>query len=57
GYVDTDMADDIDGRKSTIGYVFILSGTAVSWVSRLQKIVALSTTEDEYVDVAELSRS
>jgi hypothetical protein len=45
GFVDFDMAGDIDSRKSTTGYVFTLGGAAISWVSRLQKNVALSTTE------------
>jgi hypothetical protein len=48
GFVDFDMAGDIDSRKSTTGYVFTLGGAAISWVSRLQKIIALSTTEAEY---------
>ncbi|KAE8713932.1 Detected protein of unknown function [Hibiscus syriacus] len=42
-------------RRSTTGYVYTLGGTAVSWVSQLQKIVALSTTEAEYVAVTEAS--
>ncbi|KAL6334618.1 hypothetical protein AAG906_019470 [Vitis piasezkii] len=49
GYVDADFAGDIDSRKSTIGFVFILGGTAISWASNLQKIVTLSTIEVEYV--------
>ena len=56
GFVDADMAGDVDGRKSTIGYVYALGGTAVSWVSKLQKIVALSTTEAEYVALTEASK-
>ena len=56
GFVDADMAGDVDGRKSTTGYVYTLGGTAVSWVSKLQKIVALSTTEAEYVAVTEASK-
>lgn len=35
--------------KSTTSYTFTLSGTTVSWVSKLQKIVVLSLTEAEYV--------
>ena len=50
------MVGDLDGRKSTTGYVYIMGGTAVSWVSKLQKIVALSTTEAEYVAVTEASK-
>ena len=49
GYVDSDLARDIDTRWSTIGYVFTIGGAAVSWGSRLQRINALSTTETEYV--------
>ncbi|KAE8694473.1 hypothetical protein F3Y22_tig00110783pilonHSYRG00316 [Hibiscus syriacus] len=43
-------------RRSTTGYVYTLGGTAVSWVSQLQKIVALSTTEVEYVAVMEANK-
>ncbi|KAL5754374.1 hypothetical protein ACOSP7_022594 [Xanthoceras sorbifolium] len=56
GYVDADLAGNVDIRKSTTGYVYTLGGTAVSWVSQLQKIVALSTTEAEYVVVTEASK-
>jgi len=49
GYVDSDFAGDLDKRKSTTGYVFTLVGAAVSWLSKLQTIVALSTTEAEYI--------
>ena len=40
GYVNSDFADDVDSRRSTAGYVFTLGSEAVSWVSRLQTIVA-----------------
>jgi hypothetical protein len=49
GYVDSDFAGDLEKRKSTTGYVFIIAGGAVSWVSKLQTVVALSTTEAEYM--------
>ncbi|XP_073148775.1 retrovirus-related Pol polyprotein from transposon TNT 1-94 isoform X1 [Henckelia pumila] len=49
GYVDSDYAGDPDKRKSTTGYVFTVAGGAVSWVSKLQTVVALSTTEAEYM--------
>ncbi|KAH9803717.1 hypothetical protein KPL71_001892 [Citrus sinensis] len=49
GYVDSDFARDLDKRKSTTGYVFTLAGATVSWVSKLQTVVALSTTEAEYM--------
>ncbi|XP_068667674.1 secreted RxLR effector protein 161-like [Aristolochia californica] len=53
---DTNMTGDIDGRKSTTGYVYTLGATTVSWVSKLQKIVALSTIEAEYVVVTEANK-
>ncbi|KAH9647635.1 hypothetical protein KPL70_025262 [Citrus sinensis] len=49
GYVDSDFAGDLDKRKSITGYVFVLSRTVVSWVSKLQTVVALSTTKAEYM--------
>jgi hypothetical protein len=56
GYVDADLAGDVDSRKSTTGFVYTLGGTAVCWASKLQKIVALSTTEAEYVAVTEAGK-
>lgn len=53
GYVDADFAANIDTRKSLTGYVFTLFGTAVSWKSTHQSVVALSTTEAEYVALTE----
>jgi len=51
GYIDSDFVGDLEKRKSTTGYVFIIAGGAVSWVSKLQTVVALSTTEAEYMAV------
>ena len=56
GYVDADMAGDKDNRRSTTGYVFTVGGTTVSWVSKIQSVVALSTTEAEYVAATEASK-
>ena len=52
GFVDSDYAGDEDDRKSTSGYVFMNGGGAISWASRKQPIVTLSTTEAEYVSAA-----
>jgi hypothetical protein len=49
GYVDLDMVGDKDNRRSTIGYVFNVGGTTVSWILKLQNFFALSMTEEEYV--------
>lgn len=56
GYTDADMAGDLDSRKSTSGYIYTFAGGAVSWQSRLQKCVALSTTEAEYIAAAETGK-
>ena len=56
GYVDVDMARDKDSRRSTKGYAFTISGTTVSWISNMQKVVALSTMEAEYVVATEASK-
>ncbi|GKA88247.1 retrovirus-related pol polyprotein from transposon TNT 1-94, partial [Tanacetum coccineum] len=47
---------DLDGSKSTTGYVFTLYKGTVSWVSKLQSVVAMSTTEAEYVAAAQASK-
>lgn len=52
GYSDSDYAGDVETRRSTSGFVFYLSGAAVTWSSQRQKIVTLSTTEAEYVAAA-----
>ncbi|KAF2286317.1 hypothetical protein GH714_013784 [Hevea brasiliensis] len=53
GYADSDFAGDLDKRRSLTGYLFTLSGSAISWKATLQSIVALSTTEAEYMALAE----
>ncbi|GJX81204.1 putative RNA-directed DNA polymerase [Tanacetum coccineum] len=53
GYTDSDLAGNKDNMKSTSGYLMTFAGGAVSWQSRLQKCVALSTTEAEYVAATE----
>ena len=49
GFSDADWARDIDSRHSTTGNLFVMSGAAISWLSRKQPVVALSTTEAEYI--------
>lgn len=57
GFVDCNLARDIDTRRSTIGYFFTIGSTAVKyWISRLQKVIALSTTKAEYVATMEASK-
>jgi hypothetical protein len=52
GYCDADYAGDVDKRKSTSGQVFLLNGTAISWASKLQPTIAMSTCEAEFVAAA-----
>jgi hypothetical protein len=56
GYVDSYTTSDKDSRRRTTWYVFTVGGTTVSWISKLQKVVALSTTEVEYVAATEASK-
>jgi len=52
GYSDADWVGDTDDRKSTSGYLFRISRTAVSWRSKKQTCVTLSTAEAEYMALA-----
>ena len=45
GYCDSDWASDINTRKSTSGYAFILANAAITWKSRKQSTITLSSTE------------
>ncbi|CAA7054408.1 unnamed protein product [Microthlaspi erraticum] len=49
GFCDSDYATDIDKRRSVTGFIFQVWGNTISWRSNLQSVVALSTTEAEYM--------
>ena len=51
-YTDNDYVGDIDDRKITSGYVFLLNDGAMSWSFKKQPVVTLSTTEAEFVAAA-----
>ncbi|XP_073220240.1 secreted RxLR effector protein 161-like [Cicer arietinum] len=55
GYVDSDYAGNMDARKSIFGYVFTLYGTDVSWRAVTQSVVALSTTQVEFIALTKVS--
>ena len=53
GYCDADYAGDHDDRKSRTGYLFLLANGAIAWCSKRQGCTADSTTEAEFVAMAE----
>lgn len=51
GYSNSYMDEEIDSRNSTLGYMIKFVGGVVAWQSKLQKCVALSTTEAEFITI------
>lgn len=49
GYTDSDLAGDVDDRRSTGGMAFYINGSLVAWSSQKQKTVALSSCEAEFM--------
>ena len=49
GYSDSDLAGNLDDRKSTGGMAFYLNDSLITWVSQKQKCVALSSCEAEFM--------
>ncbi|KAG0598392.1 hypothetical protein M758_12G069100 [Ceratodon purpureus] len=56
GFTDADWAADAHDRKSTTGFVFFLGSTPITWNSRKQPTVALSSTESEYMALTERTK-
>lgn len=56
GYCDADWARDLDERRSCTGYVFLKKGGAISWTSKRQSTVALSSAEAEYMSLSACSQ-
>jgi len=56
GYVDADWAGCPLDRRSYTGHTFLLSGCPISWESRKQRTTALSSTESEYMALAEAAK-
>jgi Reverse transcriptase (RNA-dependent DNA polymerase) len=56
GYADADWGSDPTERKSTTGYVFTINGGHISWTSKKQTTVALSTMEAQYMSLSDASR-
>lgn len=49
GYTDADWCGDKGDRKSTAGYIFMFGRTPISWSSKKEPVVALSSCEAEYI--------
>ena len=56
GLVNTDYASDHDNKRSTTGYIFTLVGGPLCQKSIIQSLMAMSTTEAEYMATAEASK-
>ncbi len=56
GYCDADWAGDTNDRRSTTGYVFFVGNGAISWNSKRQPTIALSTTEAEYMATSQCTK-
>ena len=55
GYSDSDFTGRQDSKRSTSGYVYMLSGGAISWRSAQHTLIASSTTTGEFVACYEAS--
>ncbi|KAH7420982.1 hypothetical protein KP509_13G034500 [Ceratopteris richardii] len=56
GWSDSDWGGEISSRKSTAGGVFVFAGASISWFSKKQGAVALSSAEAEFVALARTSK-
>ena len=56
GFMDSDMSFDADTSRSTSEICYMYARGAVSLQSRLQKTIALSTMEPEYMAIMEVSK-
>jgi len=51
-YSDSDWGGDVDTRRSTSGYLIFFNGSLISWQSKRQRVVALSSCEAEYYAIS-----
>lgn len=55
-YVDSDWGGNLEDRHSSSGFVTFLGGAPISWATKKQKCVALSTMESEYIALSEVTK-
>lgn len=56
GYSDLDYASDVESRKSTTGYLFSMNNGPITWASRKQQTIALSTMEAEFMATCDATK-
>jgi hypothetical protein len=56
GYADADWGSDTGDRRSVTGYIFTINGTPISWSSKRQATIALSSTEAEYMAATQAAK-
>jgi hypothetical protein len=49
GFTDASWCSDVDDRRSTAGYMFFINNAPISWCSKKEQVVALSSCEAEYI--------
>lgn len=54
-YSDADWASEVDGRRSCSGFIIKLAGASICWMSKRQPIVAMSSTEAEYIALSSVA--
>ena len=55
-YCDADWAGDLTDRRSTTGYCTMMNNNLISWQSKKQTTVALSSTEAEYMAINDVAK-
>ncbi len=56
GHVDSEWAGCPDSHRSTSGFVIMLNGAAISWRSKRQPTIALSSAETEFISASSMAR-
>jgi hypothetical protein len=56
GYCDADWGGNLTDRKSTTGYCTMMNGNLVSWQSKKQATVALSSAEAQYMAISDVAK-
>lgn len=56
GFIDIDLSGDFDNCRSTKGFIFTMSSSTMSWMSKLQRRVVLSATKEEHMAISEVGK-